>query len=354
MIDLRDKIREIIKKETDANHFSELNLDTSVELIQQIFENYEETHNLKQDFNNLPKEGELIFIAAPTGTGKDSLVMKLNFMNPEKKYIEINMDMFRHYFPMFISDLTNLTDSNFANLTNEFSYEIFITIQEILLKEFPGTNIIITGTLRETNWPQRILENYKKDKNTIYKVKLISLAVPKKESALSALKRYIEIVDDQKKRSDFQSGTARYTSRKYHDETYENYPKNLEYFEKLFRQNPGELIDSIKVYRRSNNILDFQDDNLVYSSERQQDKDKTAVMVVNQLRQANFKIDEETIKNIAKKIKSNKEYLKSQNTFEEVLFDLNSFLTQEQFKRVLSNLNENNNKIDFNDTEPSL
>lgn len=339
MIDLREKIREIIKRETDKKHFYELNLDSSVELVQQLFENYETTNDLHQDFSDLPKKGELIFLAAPTGAGKDSLVIKLNANNPDKKYIELNMDMFRHYFPMFIKDLSSLTDKTFAKQTNEFSYEIFMTIQELILNEFPGANIIITGTLRETNWPEQILKNYKNSKNTDYEVKLISLAVPRKESAISTIKRYVEIVDDQNKRPDFLPGTARYTSLDYHDETYERFPINLSYFEESLENNPGELIDSMEVYRRSKSMLDFEDDNLVYSSERDQDKSKTALMAIHELRTKEYEIDIDTAKYILEKIQNNVSYLKSQGTFDEVIANLGVLLRQDTYRELISHIN---------------
>ena len=89
MIDLRNKIKDIINKETENSRFSVLN-NESVQLIQQIFNNYEVTHDLEQNFNDLPKDADLIFVVAPTGAGKDSLVNKINHENPDKNYIELN------------------------------------------------------------------------------------------------------------------------------------------------------------------------------------------------------------------------------------------------------------------------
>lgn len=335
MINLREKIKAIIKRETENNHFCELNLDSSVELIQQIFENYEITNDLHQDFSNLPKKGELVILVAPTGAGKDGLVIRLNAQNPEKKYIELNMDMFRHYFPMFISDSSILRDKTFAKQTNEFSYEIFMTIQELLLNEFPGTNIIITGTLRETDWPQRIIENFKQVEHTDYKIKIASLAVPKKESALSVIKRYIEIIDDSNTRSDFQAGTERYTSLSYHDETYERFPENLKYFETLFKSNPGKLIDSMEVYRRTKSQ---DENNLVYSSDRPEDIEKTATDTISELRKKDFEITTETATYILQKVQKHSAYLKSQETFNEVIDDLGGLLRQSTFREVIEYL----------------
>ena len=217
MIDLKEKLKKIIEQETERKHFCVLGsndmLEKSVELINKLFENYEKVNDLKQDFSNLPKQGELILLVAPTGAGKDSVVIRLNSKNLEKNYIELNIDMFRHYFPIFIPDSDELTDITFAKKTNEFSYEIYITIQEIILQEFPGTNVIITGTLRENDWIEESIKKYKQNKNTNYKVKILSLAVPENESEMSSIKRYISIVDDQLNNNpEFIPGTARYTS----------------------------------------------------------------------------------------------------------------------------------------------
>ena len=198
MNDLRDKIKDIIKKERENGHFSVLDLDKSVDIIQQILENYEVTNGIKQqetEDSEERKKAELIFVAAPTGAGKDTLVAKLNYSNKEKNYIELNMDIFRHYFPIFIQDVKKIKDKEFAKMTNEFSYEIYTTIQDILLQEFPGTNIIITGTLREIDWVEKVFYKFKQDKKTDYEIKFACLSVPKKESAISIIQRYLGIID---------------------------------------------------------------------------------------------------------------------------------------------------------------
>jgi hypothetical protein len=65
MIDLREKIKNVITTQKDKGHFSILD-DDSAELIQQIFNGYEKTNSLHQDFENVPKNAELLFVAAPT------------------------------------------------------------------------------------------------------------------------------------------------------------------------------------------------------------------------------------------------------------------------------------------------
>lgn len=348
MNDLRDKIKKIIKKEKAKGHFWVLDTNQSVDLIQQILENYEKTNGIKQDFTNLPKKGELIFIAAPTGAGKDNLVIKLNYQNPEKKYIELNMDIFRHYYPMFIKDKETLTDKTFATKTNEFSYEIYITVQEMLLQEFPGTNIIITGTLRETGWVERVLRRFKEDKKTDYDVKMVCLAVPKKESALSVIKRYISIVDNQKEKEDFYPGTARYTSLSYHDETFEKFPKNLAYFQKKFTEKPGKLIDIMEVYRRSKDVEDLDEDTRVYSSQSEQ-SGRTTLDAVEELRKKPYEISYNEGIAILKKIAENVDYLKSQGTLKDVMRDSAVLLNYPNIVEKIDQFTGSEVEHDFNE-----
>lgn len=319
MIDLRFKIREIIENEYKNNHFSVLDFGVSVELIQQIFNNYEITHNLNQDKSDLPKHGELIFIAAPTGTGKDTLVRKLNCDNPEKNYIELNMDIFRQYFYYFLDDPGNLNDKKFAYQTNQFSYEIYYTIQELLLNEFPGTNVIITGTLREVDWVENVFRKFKENRNTNYTIKLVCLAVPKKESSFSIIQRYIGIVDTQTKRNDFIAGTARYTDLQYHNDTFDRFMDNFIFLEQKFKDNPGELIDMIEVYRRVKNINDLSEDTKEYSSD---DSKINAEKVIKRLREKKYEISSNNMKNILKLLFENSRYLKSQDTLNECFIDL--------------------------------
>lgn len=334
MVDLNDKIKNIINQEIESKRFSVLD-ESSANLIRQIISNYEEKNNLRQNFENLPKKAELIFVAAPTGAGKDSLVARLNNANPEKNYIELNMDMFRHYFSRFIPDV-KLQDRTFADQTSEFSYEMYYTIQEVLLTEFPGTNIIITGTLWKTDWVQETFEKYKQNKNTDYSITLASLAVPEKDSAFSILKRYVSIVDtgilgkdeDGKEiySKDFLPGSARYTSLDYHNATYDRFPESLRYFQNMFEK--GELIDCMKVYRRSKKELDFSDDTLVYSSDNIMQSDQNALDTVIKLRNSESQITQDDIFSLFEVLtdSKNQSYFKSQNVIEEIVFDLAEIL----------------------------
>lgn len=235
MIDLKEKIKQIIEEETKKGNFSVLKKD-SAGLIQQIFNNYEITNNLHQDFENFPKKAELALVVAPTGAGKDSLVVRMNNRNPEKNYIELNMDIFRYYFPKFIPDVSVLHDITFAEQTNKFSYEMYSVVQEILLSEFPGTNIVITGTLNTTDWIEETLKKYKENENTDYSIKVVGLAVPEKDSAFSIVKRYVSIVDSSIDSKDFIHGSARYTSSAYHDKTYTEFPEKFAWLEEIYKE----------------------------------------------------------------------------------------------------------------------
>lgn len=339
MEDLKEKIKDFIQKETEEGRFSLLNTTSSVDLIMQILENYIEKNGISQikDGEELPRKGELIFVAAPTGAGKDSLVSRLCYRNPEKKYIELNMDIFRYYYSIFIGDKKALTDKNFAQKTNEFSYEIYYAIQEILLKEFPGSNIIITGTLRETGWVEETFERFKKNEETDYTVKIACLAVPKKESAFSVIQRYIGGVDSQKDSLKENAGTIRYTSLQYHDETFDCFPKNLEYFQKKFKDEPGKLIDCIEVYKRGKTAYNLDEETQIYSSNSKETNEE-ALDVVLKLRQVPYKVKYEQFALIARRIIVNKDYLKSQCTLEEVIRDLAVIL---EYPEIIKRINEN-------------
>ncbi len=351
MIDLRNKIGEIINHERDTEHFSVLD-ETSADLIEQIISNYEVTNNLHQNFDNLPKQADLIFVAAPTGAGKDSLVARLNHANPEKNYIELNMDMFRHYFSQFIPNV-KLQDRTFAEQTSEFSYEMYYSIQEILLSEFPGTNIIITGTLWKTDWVEETFKKYKSNENTDYRITLASLAVPEKDSAFSILKRYVSIVDNgiiRKKENGeieysehFLPGSARYTSLDYHNATFDRFPKNLKYFQDMFQR--GELIDCMEVYRRSVKESDFSENTLVYSSENPEQSNITALDAVMQLRNSKSQITQDDIFSLFEILtdEKNQSYFKSQNVIEEIIFDLAEILgKQDILQKHLNRRNRRN------------
>ena len=338
MSDLKEKIRELIEKETKTGRYSVLNTTSNVDLIYQIINNYKRRNQVEElgPDDKLPKKAEMIFVAAPTGAGKDSLVARLSYQNPEKKYVELNMDIFRYYFSEFISKSQKLNDREFANQTNEFAYEMYYTVQEILLQEFPGTNIIITGTLRETDWVEKTFERFKNDEKSDYNVKLACLAVPKKESAISILQRYVGIVNTQQERLSEFPGTARYTSLDYHDETFENFPKNLEYFLKKFKDEPGKLIDSVEVHKRAKNAYMLAEDTKIFETNNPENC-MEALDAVLDLRHKPYKTKYEEVALIMHRIKVNKDYMRSQKTLKDSIRDLAIILN---YPKVVQKLEE--------------
>lgn len=338
MNDLSEKIKQLIEKETRAGRYTILNTTTNVDLIKQIIRYYEQNNEIKQlgPEDELPKKGEMIFVAAPTGAGKDNLVARLSYQNPEKHYIELNMDIFRYYYPEFLGKIHNLTDREFAEATNEFAYELYYTVQEILLQEFPGTNIIITGTLRDTDWVEKTFERFKNDSKTDYNVKLACLAVPKKESAISVIQRYIGIINTQKAVLEDFPGTARYTSMEYHDETYEKFPRNLEYFLRLYEQEPGKLIDSVEVHRRAKDAFELEENTKVVEVENGEGKDEILQTVMN-LRNKPYEIKYEEAALLMHRIKENSQYLRSQKTLKELIRDLATILG---YPKIIKRLDE--------------
>ena len=256
------------------------------------------------------------------------------------------MDIFRHYFPIFMDTIGEISDKTFAIKTNEFAYELYATIQEVILQEFPGTNIIITGTLRETDWIENVFKRFKSDEKTNYTIKLVGLAVPKNESAISVIYRYLAIINTQDEWLRNFPGSARYTTMEYHDETFEKFPENFEYFENIFREEPGRLIDSIDVYTRSKNIKDSADKSRLYSSEDRSDERK-AIDVITELRNREYKISYDNFSIIAERILANKDYLKSQGTLKDVIRSLAVLLNYPDIVKRLD-------KIIISDDEPDL
>ena len=349
MIDLKEKVKKIVNSHKENGHFSVLGENAS-RLIQQIFENYEKSNNLKQDFENIPKNAELIFVAAPTGAGKDNLVHRFKLQAKEKNYIELNMDIFRHYFSEFVPENEVLRDKTFALQTNQFSYEMYVTIQELLLTEFPGTNIIITGTLRETDWVEETFRKYRENPYTSYKITLACLAVPKRESAISVIGRYVMLVDSGMKSEDFKPGTARYTDKSYHDETYEKFPENLKYFQnidyvvdengnKTLKPEGERLIDVMEVYRRNKVISDYSEDTLVYSSLREENESDSALEAVEKLRNMEVEVSHKEMGKLLKRVINNYSYFKSQGTVKEIVYDMAVLL---DYKKVINKLDKIN------------
>ena len=166
------EINSLIKKTEDLiEYIKSVNPDiTHLEkhhapLIAQIVSNYNLT---PAPLGTIP-EAQMIFLGAPTGAGKDTLNRKIELENKDTNFVTLNMDMFRHYHNEIVGSDAFISDEEYAKVTNQTSYELYYIIQELILREFPGTNIIITGTMRDLDWIQEISDRYRYDKRTKYK-----------------------------------------------------------------------------------------------------------------------------------------------------------------------------------------
>ena len=311
------KVEALIEYEKRTNPDIQ-NLNTShAPLIAQIISNY----NLKSWTLDTKPNAKMIFLGAPTGAGKDTLVRKLTAENPDEDFIVLNMDMFRHYHREITSSNDYISDKNYAKATNQSSYELYYIIQELILREFPGTSVIVTGTMRDLDWIKEIAKRYKEDSNTNYDVSLVTLAVPIKESALSIFERYLRLVD----KRDLNPGVPlRYTGLEYHNDTVHKFADSVRFFEDNLHQDPqNSYFNSIQVYRRSNDIFDISEDTLIYDS-RKPDPMKCAHAHIFSIMNATPNITRERLSSILDIIKRNSDYLKSQGLLDSIPKDIES------------------------------
>lgn len=313
------KVKNIIELEKSTNSDIQYLLPNHAALVAQIISNY----NLKQNTTS-NQEADMIFLGAPTGAGKDTLVRKIMLDNPEKNFVVLNMDMFRHYHDEISSTHEQISDKQFARKTNQTSYELYYIIQEIILKEFPGTNVIVTGTMKDLNWVKEIVERYKNDPNTKYNISLATLAVPTNESAFSIYERYLNMVDTR----DSEDTPLRYTDLEYHNETIKDFISNVRYFEDNMHQSSiSKYFNSIKVYRRHKDMFDLSEDTLVYDSQNP-DLQKCATAHIHDIMDSKCNIEPERISHLLDILKRNSDYLKSQGLYKEVITDLGKVLPE--------------------------
>ncbi len=320
MNDLTTKIKQLIESEKSINSDIQFLTPQHANLINQILSNY----HLNTSLEALPS-AEMIYLGAPTGAGKDTLVRKIIIDNSDKNYVVLNMDIFRHYHNEILFSNKRISDIDFAKQTNQTSYELYYIIQEIILREFPGTNVIVTGTMRDIEWVKEIIERYKKDTKTNYNTRLVTLAVPTRESSFSIFERYLSMVDTRNGKNT----PLRYTDLKYHDDTIQKFISSVHYFEDNLHSNTESFFDSIQVYRRNNDIFDFSEDTLVYDS-RTPTPNKCAFTHIHEIMTAPYNIDPKRVVKLLEIIKSNSSYLKQQNLYTSIIIDLESILPQWQ------------------------
>lgn len=289
-------------------------------LIAQILSNY----NLTPAPDGTVPQAKMIFLGAPTGAGKDTLVRKITADNPENNFVILNMDMFRHYHREITGSSDYISDRNFAKATNQTSYELYYIIQELILREFPGTSVIVTGTMRDFDWVKEIVNRYKTDPKTNYDVSLVTLAVPIKESAISIFERYLRLVDERDLES---QEPLRYTDLEYHNDTVHKFASNIHLIEDDLHQNQDSLFSSIKVYRRNKDIFDLSEDTLVYDS-KNPDPNKCAHAHIFTIMNSEPNITRERVSGLLDIVKRNSEYLKAQGLYESIPKDIESIVVR--------------------------
>lgn len=321
--ELISKVEEIIREEKDTNSDIQYLNISHAPIIAQIISNYGLSDKNQITSENKPN-ADMLFIGAPTGAGKDTLVRKIMTDNEDKKFVVLNMDMFRYYHDEILGIKDEMLDKDFAIKTNQTSYELYYIIQEVILKKFPGTNIIITGTIKDLEWVKQIVKRYKQDPYTNYSTLLITLAVPENESAFSIFERYLNLVNTRGNNSK----PLRYTELTYHNDTIKDFISNVDYFENQLRnRSENNLFDSIKVYRRSTDMYDLSENTVIYDS-KDTNQEKTAVSVINEIMSNQISIDNNRIIQILNIIKRNANYLKEQGLFKSILINLQKILPQ--------------------------
>ena len=305
------KIENLIESEKLLNPDNIQNLNSShAGLIAQILSNYDLSSK-----KNSSQNAQMVFLAAPTGAGKDTLVRKLMLDNQDKNFVVLNMDMFRHYHNEISPETEDIYDKDFAIKTNQTSYEIYYIIQELILREFPGTNVIVTGTMRDLEWVKQIISRYKNDRLTNYQISLATLAVPTRESSFSIFERYLNMVHTR--------GNSRiplrYTDLSYHNDTVKKFADNVQYFEKeLSSSAENKFFDSIRVYKRQKDITDFSENTLVYDSNNPEGNGSATAHIHN-IMHSNTKISDIRLAELLNIIDKNSDYLKSQDLFKNIL-----------------------------------
>ncbi len=317
--DLTLKVKEVIESEKSINHDIRYLNASHAKLISQIITNY----NLTEAQNTpLPPQAQMIFLGAPTGAGKDIFVKKILTDNLDKNFVVLNMDMFRHYHNIIATDNRVLSDKYFASTTNPTSYELYYIIQEIILRLFPGTNVIITGTMRDLGWVKEIVNRYKNTQKTHYQTSLYTLAVQITESAFSIFERYLNMVNNRGNTDE----PLRYTDLNYYADTASNFLSAVSFFEDDYHKNPhSKLFDSIRVYRRNTNIYDSSENTLLFDSENSPEG-ASASSCISSIMHSTLPISSERMNKLLNIIEKNSDYLKSQGLYESILVDLKNTL----------------------------
>ncbi len=321
--ELTSKAKRIIEYEREINPDIVYMDGSKAPLVAQIVKNM----NLVDHRGEEKPDAKMIYLGAPTGAGKDILVRKLDQLELRRKYVVLNMDIFRHYHNEITGEPETILDKDYAKKTNQSSYEMYYLIQELILKEFPGTNIIVTGTLKDIDWVKSIMKRFREDTHTSYEIELDTLAVEKNESAFSIFERYLNLVDAR----DSSVKSLRFTDIGYHNATTRDFIKNVRAIEEDMLTEPEDkrLVDGIKVFGRNKNIFDHDEDTTMYDSSHPEKYGDTCIPVISK-KMDNFAIiDNSRIERLIEILKRNKKYLVSQGLYKDILNALREILVSQ-------------------------
>ena len=338
------EIRRIIESEKAEGRLPTVTLDNWYELLQIFEANILEISDVRAvklpenfratascDVSTEPiRRGEFIFVAAPTGAGKDSLVARIISESKIGRPVVLNVDKFRQYYTLFEDYLDakypgGLKDKTFAMQTRDFSNDIYTVMEQLLLENFPGINIIITGTLSEPEWVKMIFKRIKAVTHTQYTTRMYGLIAKKGICHIATVQRYLSLIREDK------PGTARYTSKEYLNVTVDNFARNFGVFEDIFNTEAG-VIDSISLFRRAERLGENEEslkERRLYTTESDIGNISTNGKVQPLIRgmiNAECEISEIELERLLEQAEKFKKYLMLQGVYTEVRDTINSFM----------------------------
>lgn len=202
-----------------------MNLENKYEVtpVKRKQEFQEALAKIKQDF--VPegcRDAHPLFIIAggQPGSGKTALVETIKSHHQNANFLVIDLDSYRSYHPDF-EDIKKNHKKDGVLLTNSFAFAI--EDEMIAYAEANSLNTINVSTLRNTDLELKLAS---KVINLGFDLKVYVIAVSPEESYFSALKRYQEQQKDQQ-------CVTRFTSRRFHDISYESLNNTVRSFIEL-------------------------------------------------------------------------------------------------------------------------
>ena len=166
---------------------------------------------VKKDFiNERCKSSNPTFILAggQPGSGKTAMINTIKSNNLSKKFVVVDLDLFRSYHPDF-EEIKKYHKKDGVLLTNSFAFEIENEIIKYCIQN--SFNVINVTTLRNT---EMIINNIKNILNPSgFSVEAYIMAVSPEESYYSTLLRF-------KEQQMSEETLVRFNSREFNDEAY--------------------------------------------------------------------------------------------------------------------------------------